>query len=317
MIRWLAATAASHFTQIFFEKIEGNVVVFISTVRLTISIILALFCTNSLADSPALWKISDEDTSIHIFGSVHVLKPGTIWLTDDLQEIVSNANSIYMEVSAQQRSSAILQPLFSQFGVLPEGDVLKNHMPVELYESLASEFNAMGMQEQIYAQFKPWMAGTIYTSFRFMRLGYNPAAGVEASLVSLARAQGKSIEGFETAAFQVDLLSQMTGDQQIALLDRSLIYKDRLEAYMAEMTSAWTRGDLDALEIIFDRAVEKAPELKERLLTSRNRNWVKRIQEILDRPGNYLVAVGTAHLVGDQSLFQFLDEASITVTRIH
>ena len=29
---------------------------------------------------PALWVVKDKDTTIYLFGTVHVLKPGTEWL---------------------------------------------------------------------------------------------------------------------------------------------------------------------------------------------------------------------------------------------
>ena len=56
---------------------------------------------------PALWKISSAGTTLYIFGSVHVLKPGTFWLDDDLRQKISSTTAIYLEVSPDEQ-----QPLF-------------------------------------------------------------------------------------------------------------------------------------------------------------------------------------------------------------
>ncbi len=35
---------------------------------------------------PALWVIRDEDTTIYLFGTVHILKPGMSWFDEAVKE---------------------------------------------------------------------------------------------------------------------------------------------------------------------------------------------------------------------------------------
>jgi uncharacterized protein YbaP (TraB family) len=47
-------------------------------------------------------------TTLYIFGSVHVLKPGTSWLDDDLRQKISSTTAIYLEVSPTSSSGCSL-----------------------------------------------------------------------------------------------------------------------------------------------------------------------------------------------------------------
>ncbi len=48
--------------------------------------------------------------------------------------------------------------------------------------------------------------------------------------------------------------------------------------------------------------IGRDPELYESVLVARNRKWVPKIEALLNDDKNYLVIVGTAHLVGQGSV---------------
>src|SRR3546814_5779530 len=43
---------------------------------------------------PALWVVKDEDTTIYLFGTVHVLKPGTLWFDDEVRQAFEDRKSV-------------------------------------------------------------------------------------------------------------------------------------------------------------------------------------------------------------------------------
>ena len=49
------------------------------------------------AGEPALWTLSDEDTTLHIFGTVHLLRPGLDWRSDALDAALTDADTIVFE----------------------------------------------------------------------------------------------------------------------------------------------------------------------------------------------------------------------------
>ncbi len=82
------------------------------------------------------------------------------------------------------------------------------------------------------------------------------------------------------------------------------------------MTVAWKTGDLSALEKSSGAGLLADPELRAALLTSRNEAWMSHLLPILDRSERPLIAVGAAHLLGEDGLPALLAREGYTVRRV-
>ena len=49
--------------------------------------------------NPAIWKLSDEDTTIYMFGTIHILPPGFEWRSERFNQIVSEVDELVLETS--------------------------------------------------------------------------------------------------------------------------------------------------------------------------------------------------------------------------
>jgi uncharacterized protein YbaP (TraB family) len=56
-------------------------------------------------------------------------------------------------------------------------------------------------------------------------------------------------------------------------------------------------------------------EIYQALLVRRNANWADQIQTLLAGSGTTFIAVGSAHLAGDDSVQEILEDRGVTVTR--
>ena len=54
----------------------------------------------------------------------------------------------------------------------------------------------------------------------------------------------------------------------------------------------------------------------ERLIYQRNRNWIAPLESMLEQDEEALVIVGAAHLIGDGSVLDLLEEAGYRIERI-
>ena len=266
---------------------------------------------------PALWKLSDADTSIYLFGTVHVLKPGTEWMTDKVEKAVTGADRFYMEVSlADQQNLPAIQQLVQRYAVLPPGDSLSNHVPAATAEQLKASIATMGIPAEAVDRFKPWFAGVTYSGMRFLKLGYDSSKGVEAALGALAQAHNVPIEGLETMDFQMRLFDSMTDEETKAFIQDLLMDEADLGKMMNEITESWTQGDLSALDREINDMDKVSPSLAEKLLYNRNQTWARSIEMMLARPGTFTVAVGSGHFVGKRSVIQILENDGFTVERV-
>ena len=78
--------------------------------------ILALGLAAPAAAEPALWAIRDQDSTIYLFGTIHVLKPETQWRSPRINQALKASDDLVIEVLGAD-DPAIMQPLVMQYGL--------------------------------------------------------------------------------------------------------------------------------------------------------------------------------------------------------
>jgi len=73
----------------------------------------------------------------------------------------------------------------------------------------------------------------------------------------------------------------------------------------------WRRGDTAWFQTEIKSDLGKDPALYQSLVVARNRKWIAKIEAMLDDDKNYLIIVGTAHLVGPDSVIALLKKDGI------
>lgn len=47
---------------------------------------------------PALWVVRDADTTVYLFGTIHVLKPGLSWFDEAVRAAFDKADEVKLEI---------------------------------------------------------------------------------------------------------------------------------------------------------------------------------------------------------------------------
>lgn len=259
--------------------------------------------------SPALWTLSDEDTTVHIFGTVHLLRPETEWRNEAIDEAFASADRLVLEADtdspeAQQQMAALV----GQLAVFTDGtklnDVIDDEDEAVVEAALQSTLGApLGALQQL----KPWMVGLQMQITQITKAGYNPESGVEQVLVAEAKTAGKTLGYLETAEDQLNILAGADMEDQV----EGLVFASQTVDLGADMLDSlvdeWADGDVAGLgEIISNPDAIGGEEAYDALLVQRNKNWVPQIEAMLDEPGTVFVAVGSGHLAGDDSVITML-----------
>jgi uncharacterized protein YbaP (TraB family) len=164
--------------------------------------------------------------------------------------------------------------------------------------------------------FRPWYAGLTLSLAPLKKAGYDPASGVEITLKARAEAAGKPIHGFETIEKQVLILANLPQDIQLEFLRSTLKDYDEATTELDAMVDAWSSGDVARLDQVTNRDMKaEAPDIYKALLTDRNAGFADQIQTLLAGSGTAFVAVGAAHLAGDDSVQAMLEARGIAVER--
>jgi len=263
-------------------------------------------------EGPALWVVRDADSTIYLFGTVHILRPTTGWGSARVDAAFDSADQIWLEISNPDDQAAII-PLIQQHGLSPDRQL--SHLittgQLTLLDSAARSIGSNAVQMDV---FRPWLAALTLSVAPLTRAGYDPQSGVELVLKARADAAGKPVHGFETIDKQVRILAGMAEPEQLAFLASILESYEEATVELDRMVEAWAAGDVATLNAV---AVEEmrteTPELYEALLVRRNTDWVGQIQTLLEGSGTIFIAVGAAHLVGEDSVQEILKARGVAV----
>lgn len=262
---------------------------------------------------PALWQVSDEDTTIYLFGTVHVMRPEVEWQRDYISEALAASDEVVTEIDMASAESETLALL--PMAMLPQDQTLRGLMTEENRAEYEALLATMGVPAGSFDRFEPWFASLTLGMMALMAEGFDAESGVEA--VILAAANPDAARGaLETVEYQFGVFDNLPLETQLRGLDESVEMADEATATIDNMVEAWVTGDADALAAIMNEGFSD-PTMYEALLTTRNANWAEWIDERLDRPGTVFMAVGAGHLGGDTSVQALLEERGITAERLN
>jgi uncharacterized protein YbaP (TraB family) len=262
---------------------------------------------------PALWKVADEDTTIYLFGTVHVLPKELEWYDATIATALKGSDMIVTEIKMDKASEAELQELSMKLGLLPPGTTLRSLLTPEQTATYEAGLAKLGAPPEAFEPVKPWLAGLTLSLLPLMQQGYDPNSGVEKIL--LAKAGTKPQGALETAEFQLGIFDNMPTEAQVAFMMEAVEGMDEIKPMLDRMVAEWAEGDAAELANIMNEGMTD-PAVAEALLYSRNANWAEWIDTRLDEPGTVFIAVGAGHLAGAKSVQDYLAQKGITVARV-
>ena len=276
---------------------------------------LLLFAAPAAAD-PLLYRITDADSTVWLLGSVHALRAEDYPLDEPIESAYREAERVVLEVNPAELEPSNLLPVLMPLAQAGEGRTLADHFSKAEYADIRESLAGLGLDIEQFKPFEPWFVALQVFSLNLARHGFAAAEGVDTHYAQLAARQGKPVAGLETAREQLELFDNLPAKTQKAFLLDTLEESDQFREEMEKLVSLWRAGDVAALEAMIDEEFAADPALREAMLASRNRNWIKGIASYLDEPGETLVIVGALHLVGDDSVIELLREEGHEVERV-
>jgi uncharacterized protein len=256
---------------------------------------------------PAMFVVRDADTTVYIFGTFHALDGRGKWLGDRVRNAFEQSDELVLETLIPERPM-----LPSQFG------------PTVRPPSVTPSAS--------------FLASTRMAINAGKTQGMQVGNGADMVLRHQAEAAGKAVEGLETLQFQLDMFNHLPGTpkptamptasgaapragqpvaaprvgQQVAVSSMQSLSKA-----MADMQSAWKRGDQSVFVRMLDQLNRSSPDIYRMMFTERNAHWADWIKTRMQAPGTIFVAVGAGHLAGKDSVLVRLAERGITSQRIN
>ncbi|CAN7249967.1 TraB/GumN family protein [Devosia sp. LjRoot3] len=276
---------------------------------------IALAFAGGAQAAPAIWKVSDEDSSVWLFGSIHLLPPGTEWRTEIFDNLIDEADRVYFETDLGPAAQPKIIALTMEQGFARDGRLLNQRISEKLMGKVRSAAERFAVPVPTLLAMQPWMAASTISVSALVQAGYDPNAGVDTMLqqeISVER------QGFlETAEEQIDVIAGGSEADQIIMLEATLAEAERIVTMIDEMKDAWLGGTPETLADLFLAEMGAYGEgFMDRLIVDRNENWVEQIEVMLAENEAAFLVVGAGHLVGEYSVVKLLEQQGFPSERV-
>lgn len=258
-----------------------------------------------------LWKVSDENSSVWLLGSIHFADSSFYPLDPVIENAFASAEELAVEidVSNDSVSSEVAKESVDQ-GLLPSGKRLQDILPLGLWNSLDSICTDWKIPCENFQMFKPWLVAMSLSTIAIQRAGINPSLGVDVVLLDRAATDGKAIVGLETAEEQIGSIADTSDSDSAGIyyLKTTLREISELDSLVGQIVRAWKSGDDALLRKALGEADEEEEKfasesekeiknkMEEKVYLNRNEKMAKSIAEFLEEDRNVFVVVGVAHL---------------------
>lgn len=290
-------------------------------IRMTMlaAVAMAALATAACAQEfdPALYVVRDADSTMYLYGTVHVRQRGADWGDQDVREALASAEDVWTELEISPDSDRRAQELAMRLGAAPANRPLSSWLTEEENARLDDLARRMGLPRAQLEGMQPWLAGLTLSLVPIMQAGYDPASGVDRAIDAYGDANGKTMRSFETAEEQMSFFASLDEETQHEILLEAIDEAEDGVAMIRDLTRAWETGDVGQLErVVVEDTRTQYPDVYETLFVARNNAWIEVLARELEGEGIDFVAVGAGHLLGPDGLVEQLRARGYTVERV-
>jgi uncharacterized protein YbaP (TraB family) len=270
----------------------------------------------SMSPRPALWQVGDADTTVYLFGTIHLLPKDSHWRTPTLDNAIGNSQSLILETIIDEKNPVELAGAMASLGFRNDLPPIAQRIDPAKRPALEAAIAKTGMPRAAFDRMETWAAAFSLIGLQFRSIGLEGGEGVEAVLRNSFQSAGKEVGQLETNREQLGFFDALPENAQRALLEGAVDTPGDMKEHFQGMLSAWLRGDVDAIAKSFNEDLSASPELMDALIRRRNANWSRWIETRMAKPGTVMVAVGAGHLTGKGSVQDYLRQRGMKVRRL-
>lgn len=278
--------------------------------------LVALLMLSLHVQAADVWKVASPRGHVYVGGTFHLLTPADYPLPPEYDAAYLAAQTIVLETDLDRlRDPAFARTMQRTLQYPPGRNVIATLKP-DTVRQVKAYLAAKKIPFEDLAMLRPGMLSVTLTMIELSSLGLT-GTGVDEHFHQRAQQDGKPLRWFESAEQQLEFLARMGEGREDELIAYTLADMKNIPRLMADMKSAWRRGDSAALEASsLQPYVEDFPELMDMLLHRRNDDWIPTIEQMIDSDGTEFLLVGALHLVGERGLLAQLRRRGYTVEKL-
>ena len=268
------------------------------------------------AARPALWEVSDADTTVYLFGTIHLLPKDYRWRTARFDQAIAGSQQLVIETIVDESNPHQMMAALSSLAFSQNLPPIIERVPPAKRKALETAIKKSGMTQPMLDRMETWAVAFMLLGNQFKDMGLKTGEGVETVLRQAFANQGKTVGELESNREQLGFFDGLPESAQRVLLEGAIDEPKSMTDEFDRMLSSWARGDIHDIAKSFNETLAVSPELREALLKRRNVNWSRWVERRMAAPGSVMIAVGAGHLAGNDSLVDMLKRGGYTVRRL-
>lgn len=284
--------------------------------RIIAGFVLVLSVATWASAESSVWKARKGASVIYLGGTCHVLRETDFPLPPEFQTAYRASELVVFETDLDRLAEPSTQQNILAKSMYADGSTVDQHLSARAFAELSAYCASNGIPLEKLKQFKPAMLIITLTFLELNKLGVTQE-GVDQFFYNLAKKDGKAVHGLETVEQQINyIISIADGNEDQFVLYSIMDMKTIRQKYEALVT-AWRFGESEKLEeIIVTELKTRWPELYQKLIVDRNRDWLSRIDGYGKTPQAEFVLVGSGHLVGPDGIIEALRKMGYRVDQL-
>ncbi|MGX9147350.1 TraB/GumN family protein [Mesorhizobium sp. 128a] len=273
-----------------------------------------------------LWKLekSGEKPSF-LFGTMHMTDPRVTTLPPAAKRAYDAAGTIIIETTDVLDKQKMMEAMLKEpeLMMFTDSTTLSSLLSPEDAAVVNKGLDARGIPPATVSKMNPWLlSAMVALPVCEVARQAGGAPVLDVKLAEDAKANGKPVEGLETAAGQLRAMASLPLAFHIKGLVETLKLGDKINDINETMIVLYQRGDTGTFWPLL-RSMSPGEEedaagyaaFDQAMITDRNKVMVDHARPILAK-GNAFMAVGALHLPGPEGLVEDFRKAGYTVTAV-
>ncbi|RDC50027.1 TraB/GumN family protein [Acinetobacter sp. RIT592] len=259
------------------------------------------------------WEAKKDDKVVYLLGTLHPAKGNINYLNSTMEKILDDTDALALEVNLNDKEVLEKAQEIGKENLYLEKGELKDLLTKEeqvKFDKVLKDFNIEYNEVKYlspegfssYIEEKQEDGGFTYSSDQWLKEIYEN--------------NKKSIVGLENAEEHYKLLYELTGSFKTFLAEYNSDLVGKGEKTMDEIGNEFIKGDSEYMEKRSEDLRKSNKELYEKLSKNRNIDMANEIDKLVQGDKRYVVAVGTLHYFGQDSILKQLEEKGYKITKL-
>lgn len=276
--------------------------------------LLTLYCfllsLQGFSQSSLLWKIERPALSkaSYLFGTIHLIPAAEFRVSPTLDSLLLDSDSLLFEMDLAHPELAQISMQYMQLDSVPS---LKDLYKASSYKKLSKALKKMGIQIDFFQKFKPFLLQQQIMSSVLIK----DSKGYESYFLQFAKKHQIETGGLDHPALQLSTLNAIPISKQAKDLYSLAMRPRDAEEKLKDLFDIYRSGDMEKI-YNFVSSSEEFGALETPFLYDRNLRWAEGIERRLQEDHSLFIAVGAAHLGGEDGLIHLLQKRGYTLSPI-